>query len=175
MCTRREDSAKWTIGGCCGLWQGNQLHSQGEWWQPSGDAMVCGKAINCIPRGNDGNRLTSDRRREETTHPGKECMPRQRGSFRHNLRCYAYLQCELCSQGEWKWHFQCQGHVTFQVLGAWDILSARGMSFSDHKTTISVIGSSQVWLALLFTIVTTAIPTPDQSWSTVSRFLFLNG
>ena len=56
----------------------------------------------------------------KTTHPGKDCMLRQRGSFRHHLRCHADLWCELCSQGEQKWnhfwsargtwHFKCQGH-----------------------------------------------------------------
>ena len=39
---------------------------------------------------------------------------------------------------------ECQGHVTFQVPGAQDILSTRGMTFSDHKTTTSMIGSRQV-------------------------------
>ena len=134
---------------------------------PLGDAMVCGKVINCVPRGNNGSRLTSDKGREKTTHPGKDCVPRQRGSFRHHLRYHADLQCELCSWGEWKWHLQ--------VPGACDFLSARGMNFSDHKTITSVIGSSQVLLALLFTIVTTTIPTPVWSWDTALRFFFLNG
>ena len=65
VCTRKEDSA--------------QL--------PLGDAMVHGKAINYVPRGNNASRLTSDRGREKTTHPGKNCAPRQRGSFRHHPKC----------------------------------------------------------------------------------------
>ena len=116
------------------------------------------------------------RQEREATHPGKDCAPRQRGSFRHHLRCHADLRCELCSQGEWKWkHFwSARGMWHSWVPGGCDISSTRGMSFSDHKTMTLVIGSSQVWLALLFTIVTTTAPTPDQSWGT-SRFLFLNG
>ena len=116
-------------------------------------------------RGNDSNRLTSNRGREETTHPRKDCVPRKRGSFRHHTRCHADLWCEVCSWGEWKWkkHFWSARDMCHSwVLGAHDVLSARGMSFSDCKTTTSVIGSSQVWL-VLFTILTTAIPTPD--WS----------
>ena len=131
VCTRREDSAK----------------------LPSGDTVVCGKAINCVPRGNNGSRLTSHRGRKKTTHPGKDCAPRQRGSFRHHLRCHADLWYEVCSQGEWKW--------CFWVPGECDILSGRCMSFSDHKTTAWVIGSSQVWLDL-------GVGTPH--WD----FLFLN-
>ena len=57
-----------------------------------------------------------------------------------------------------------------EVPGAHDFLSARSMSFSDHKTMTSVIGSSQVWLAL-FTIIITTIPSPDQSRGTALRFL----
>ena len=64
------------------------------------DAMVCGKVINCVPRGNDGSRLTSDKGREKITHPGQDCSPRQRGSFRQHLQCHADLQCELCTLGE---------------------------------------------------------------------------
>ena len=46
--------------------------------------------------------------------------------------------------GELKIFLKCQWYVTFFSARAHDILSARGMSFSDHKTTTSVIGSSQV-------------------------------
>ena len=98
VCIRREDSA--------------QL--------PMGDAMVHGKAINCIPRGNYSNRPTSDRGREETTNPRKDCVPRQRVSFRHHPRCHADLWCGTLLMG-WakvKTFLKCQGHMTF--------LSARG-------------------------------------------------
>ena len=125
---------------------------------PLGDAMVHGRAINSAPRGNNGKRLTSDRGREETTHPGKDCAPRQKGSFRHHLRCHVDLQCKLCSQGEQKW----------KKL----FWSARRTSFSDQKTMTLVIGSSQIWL-VLFTILITAIPTPD--WSRGTALRFLNG
>ena len=54
VCTRRGDSA--------------QL--------PLQDVMVYGKAMNCVPRGNNGSRLTPDKGREKTTHPRKDCVTR---------------------------------------------------------------------------------------------------
>ena len=44
--------------------------------------------------------------------------------------------CDMNSAGE---------SDIFEVPGAWDIFSARGTNFSDHKTTTLVIGSSQIW------------------------------
>ena len=121
---------------------------------PLEDAMVHGKVINCIPRGTMAiDQLLTEEERKQPI-PGKTGHLDREGSFRHHPRCHSDLQCELCSQGEWKWkHFwSVRGMWHFWVPGAHDILSARGMSFSDHKTMTSVIGSSQVWISsfLLF-------------------------
>ena len=65
------------------------------------------------PGGNNSYGPTSDRGRDETTHPRKDCVPRQRGSFRHHLRCHAALWCKQCSLVSKSDIFECQGHVTF--------------------------------------------------------------
>ena len=91
---------------------------------PSGDIVVHGKVINCIPRGNNSSRLTSDKGREKTTHPRKDCAPRQRGSSRYHPRYHADMQCKPCSLGEQKWKtfLKCQGHMTFWVPEAWALV-----------------------------------------------------
>ena len=136
-----------TIRGHCGLWQGDHLCSQG--------GMM---AVDWF--------LTREVRKQPI--PGRTvCLDREVSSDT-TRDVMQICSMKLCSQGEQKCkHF-------WSARGTWHF-SDRVMSFNDNKTMTSVIGSSQIWLALLFTTVITTIPTPDWSWGTKSRFLFLNG
>ena len=139
----------------------------------SGDAVVHGKAINCVPRGNNSNRLASDRGREETNHPRKDCAPR--GEVASDTTCNVMQICNMNSAHGVSESdiFKCQGHMTV-------LKCQRHGTLLPGAQTLMIIKPQPRWLDpirsdwLFLTIVTAAIPTPYQSWGTALRFSILN-